>query len=124
MISCQTKRFDSEQWRILAIQGQEDLGEELKGSSFLTFIVLLGTYMVIDDGVLTPVIFVLSAGKGIESRSPKINTNDVATGAPWQLGSPDTARSIILCKEKLTYITALILVLVLMICKWKIRIPN
>ncbi|KAK2983637.1 hypothetical protein RJ640_023171 [Escallonia rubra] len=40
--------------------------------SLLTFIVLLGTCMVIGDGALTPATCVLSALQGIQSRSSKI----------------------------------------------------
>ncbi|KAL7229900.1 hypothetical protein ACSBR2_008453 [Camellia fascicularis] len=43
--------------------------------NFLTFIVLLGTCMVIGDGALTPATSVLSALQGIQSLSTKITQN-------------------------------------------------
>ncbi|KAL6839916.1 hypothetical protein ACP4OV_029726 [Aristida adscensionis] len=43
----------------------------------LTYLVLLGTCMMIGDGALTPAISVLSAVQGIQSRSPKIKQRHV-----------------------------------------------
>ncbi|KAK1259170.1 Potassium transporter 26 [Acorus gramineus] len=48
-----------------------------RAQTILTFVVLLGTCMVIGDGALTPAISVLSAVQGIQSKSSKINQNDV-----------------------------------------------
>ncbi|KAK2983639.1 hypothetical protein RJ640_023173 [Escallonia rubra] len=48
-----------------------------KAQSFLTFVVLLGTCMVIGDGALTPATCVLSTLQGIQSRSSKITQNHV-----------------------------------------------
>ncbi|CAI9092365.1 OLC1v1027582C1 [Oldenlandia corymbosa var. corymbosa] len=45
--------------------------------NFLTFVVLLGTSMVIGDGALTPATSVLSALAGIQSLSSKITTGHV-----------------------------------------------
>ncbi|XP_031095405.1 potassium transporter 26-like [Ipomoea triloba] len=45
--------------------------------NFLTFIVLLGTCMVIGDGTLTPATCVISALQGIQSVSPKITQDHV-----------------------------------------------
>ncbi|XP_070033921.1 potassium transporter 26-like isoform X1 [Nicotiana tomentosiformis] len=45
--------------------------------NFLTFVVLLGTCMVIGDGALTPATCVLSALQGIQSLSPKITQDHV-----------------------------------------------
>ncbi|GMP24682.1 hypothetical protein CsSME_00001864 [Camellia sinensis var. sinensis] len=45
--------------------------------SILTFVVLLGTCMVIGDGALTPATCVLSSLQGIQSRSSKITQNQV-----------------------------------------------
>ncbi|XP_019149656.1 PREDICTED: potassium transporter 26-like [Ipomoea nil] len=45
--------------------------------NFLTFIVLLGTCMVIGDGTLTPATCVISALQGIQSLSPKITQDHV-----------------------------------------------
>ncbi|TVU05211.1 hypothetical protein EJB05_48365 [Eragrostis curvula] len=55
--------------------------EFLEGSTtaqaVITYIVLVGTCMVIGDGALTPSISVLSAVQGIQSRSSKITQNHV-----------------------------------------------
>ncbi|KAF6159751.1 hypothetical protein GIB67_030009 [Kingdonia uniflora] len=48
-----------------------------RAQSILTFVVLLGTCMVIGDGALTPAISVLSAVQRIQSRSAKIEQSHV-----------------------------------------------
>ncbi|GAA0184269.1 transporter [Lithospermum erythrorhizon] len=48
-----------------------------KLQDFLTFIVLLGTCMVIGDGALTPATCVLSALQGIQSKSSKVTQDHV-----------------------------------------------
>ncbi|KAH7856095.1 hypothetical protein Vadar_032660 [Vaccinium darrowii] len=48
-----------------------------KAQTLLTFLVLLGTCMVIGDGALTPATCVLSALQGIKTRSTKISQGEV-----------------------------------------------
>ncbi|KAI8564958.1 hypothetical protein RHMOL_Rhmol03G0223500 [Rhododendron molle] len=48
-----------------------------KAQTLLTFLVLLGTCMVIGDGALTPATCVLSALQGIQTRTSKFSPEDV-----------------------------------------------
>ncbi|ERN12283.1 hypothetical protein AMTR_s00034p00241900 [Amborella trichopoda] len=80
----QTKRLDFDDSNLKNYSGgslQSKANKLLEKSSmalsFLTFIVLLGTCMVIGDGALTLAIYVLSVVQGMQSRSRKINTNHV-----------------------------------------------
>ncbi|ERN11474.1 hypothetical protein AMTRI_Chr03g43760 [Amborella trichopoda] len=83
-ISGQTQRLDTDSnlkyysgGSLQSKMAKKLLEKSSMAQSFLTFIVLLGTCMVIGDGALTPAISVLSAVQGIQLRSPKIDTNDV-----------------------------------------------
>ncbi|KAJ4753061.1 Potassium transporter [Rhynchospora pubera] len=58
-------------------KAQKFLEESTIAQKFITYIVLLGTCMVIGDGALTPAISVLSAVQGIQSRSPTITQTHV-----------------------------------------------
>ncbi|KAL4189081.1 hypothetical protein AMTRI_Chr08g205200 [Amborella trichopoda] len=82
----QTKRLDFDDSNLKNYSGgslQSKANKLLEKSSmalsFLTFIVLLGTCMVIGDGALTLAIYVLSVVQGMQSRSRKINTNHINT---------------------------------------------
>ncbi|KAI0496645.1 hypothetical protein KFK09_022966 [Dendrobium nobile] len=61
----------------LQSKAKKFLEENSKAQAVITFIVLLGTCMVIGDGALTPAISVLSAVQGIQSRSSKIKQEHV-----------------------------------------------
>ncbi|KAG8078989.1 hypothetical protein GUJ93_ZPchr0007g5655 [Zizania palustris] len=56
---------------------QKFLENSQRAQTVLTFIVLIGTCMLIGDGALTPAISVLSAVQGIQSRSARITQENV-----------------------------------------------
>ncbi|KAK8944132.1 Potassium transporter 26 [Platanthera zijinensis] len=61
----------------LQSKAKKFLEQNSKVQTLITFIVLLGTCMVIGDGALTPAISVLSAVQGIQSRDSKITQEHV-----------------------------------------------
>ncbi|XP_073010882.1 potassium transporter 26-like [Typha latifolia] len=69
-------KFHSKRRRLQS-QAQRFLEGSSKAQTMITYVVLLGTCMLIGDGALTPAISVLSAVQGIQSRSSKITQEHV-----------------------------------------------
>ncbi|XP_020190465.1 potassium transporter 6-like [Aegilops tauschii subsp. strangulata] len=70
-------RFHGKKKRSEPSRMQKFLEGSAVAQSVLTYVVLVGTSMVMGDGALTPAISVLSAVQGIQSRSPKIEQKHV-----------------------------------------------
>ncbi|KAA8533654.1 hypothetical protein F0562_030912 [Nyssa sinensis] len=84
LVSIQNTRLESEEnmtfyTRGSALQSKTKnfIEKSSKAQIVITFVVLLGTCMVIGDGALTPATCVLSALQGIQSLSPKITQEHV-----------------------------------------------
>lgn len=70
-------KFYSKKKSALQSKTKNFLEESPYAQVILTFVVLLGTCMVMGDGALTPAISVLSAVQGIQSRSTKVTQDHV-----------------------------------------------